>query len=292
MTTGSIGQIYRYPVKSMGGESLDQTDVGDNGVLGDRAWAVRDDVKGGIKGAKKFPALMQCHARYLDEPTGEHPSARAEIELPGGARVSTGDQDVASQISAAIGNDVSLWPLMPKGDLAHYRREGAEALASEEGLRAVFAREPDEPLPDLSVFPAELMEYESPLGTYFDAFPLLIMTRAALDFVQSKAGESIIDVRRFRPNFVIETGETGETVRGFVEENWTGKKMRIGNLTVQAEVICPRCVMTTHGFDDLPKDPTIMRTLVRETGGHLGLYASVLEPGTVSVGDEVEILPG
>lgn len=287
MTTGTIAQIYRYPVKSMGGETLKQTDVGSNGVLGDRAWAVRDEVKGGIKGAKKFPALMQCHARYLDTPTPEAPSPRAEIELPNGARVSTGDEDAASQISAAIGNEVSLWPLMPKSDLEHYRRTGGEELASEDGLRAVFARKQGEPLPDLSVFPAELMEYESPLGTYFDAFPLLIMTRAGLDFVQSKAGESVIDVRRFRPNIVVDTGEASE---GFVEEDWAGKKMRIGNLMVQCEVICPRCVMVTHGFDDLPKDPTIMRTLVRETGGHIGVYASVLEPGSVRVGDEVEIL--
>lgn len=289
MTLGSIGQIYRYPVKSMGGEQLERTDVGTNGVLGDRAWAVRDEVKGGIKGAKKFPALMQCQARYLDAPSAEQPSARAEIELPDGSRVSTDDQDAASRISAAIGNEVSLWPLMPKSDLAHYRRTGGEALANEEGLRAVFAREPDEPLPDLSVFPAELMEYESPLGTYFDAFPLLIMTRAGLDFIQPNAGESTIDVRRFRPNLVVETEGTDQ---GFIEEDWAGKKMRIGNLTVQCEVICPRCVMVTHGFDDLPKDPTIMRTLVRETGGHLGVYASVIEPGAVSVGDEVEILPG
>lgn len=289
MTTGTITQIYRYPVKSMGGEALDQTDVGDKGVLGDRAWAVRDEVKGGIKGAKKFPALMQCHARYLDTPSAERPSARAEIELPDGSLVSTGEESAASQISAAIGNEVSLWPLVSIDDLEHYRRTGGEALASEEGLRAVFAREPGEPLPDLSVFPAELMEYESPLGTYFDAFPLLIMTQAALDFVQSKAGESMIDVRRFRPNFVVNTGESSQ---GFVEEDWAGKKMRIGGLTVQAEVICPRCVMTTHGFDELPKDPTIMRTLVRETGGHLGVYASVLEPGEVRLGDEIEILPG
>ena len=48
--------------------------------------------------------------------------------------------------------------------------------------------------------------------------------------------------------------------------------------------------MITHGFDDLPKDPGLMRTLVREAGGIFGVYASVAEPGAVKVGDAVELL--
>jgi hypothetical protein len=48
--------------------------------------------------------------------------------------------------------------------------------------------------------------------------------------------------------------------------------------------------MTTHGFEDLPKDPTIMRSLVRESGGILGAYAKVEKPGRVCAGDSVELL--
>jgi MOSC domain-containing protein YiiM len=48
--------------------------------------------------------------------------------------------------------------------------------------------------------------------------------------------------------------------------------------------------MTTHGFADLPRDTQIMRSLVREAGGSLGVYASVETPGNIRVGDEVRVL--
>ena len=240
----------------MDGELLERTDVGLNGVLGDRAWAVRAEVGGDIESAKKLPALMRCRARYSEAPTAERPSACAEIELPSGTRVLTADEDAAARISQAIGHDVSLWPLISVEDLGHDHR-GAEA-------------------------------GQDPRGNYFDAYPLLIMSQAALDFVQSKAGESVIDSRRFRPNFVV---DTGPEERGFVEAAWAGKRLQIGGMVAQAHMVCPRCVMVTHGFDDLPKDPDIMRTLVRETGGNLGIYASVVEAGSVALGDSVEVLP-
>jgi MOSC domain-containing protein YiiM len=48
--------------------------------------------------------------------------------------------------------------------------------------------------------------------------------------------------------------------------------------------------MTMHAQADLPKDPRVLRTIVREAGQNLGAYASIQTPGRVSVGDEVELL--
>ncbi len=283
MSIGTVAEVWRYAVKSMGGERLPSTEVGLGGVPGDRAWAVRDEVRGGIRGGKKIPGLMQLKAAYPNPPaaTGSSP---AEITLPDGSTVGTGDVDVNERLSAALDHNVSLWPLLPADALDHYRRGAPDQEDFEQELRDMFGREPNEPLPDLALFPPELIEFESPPGTYFDAFPILLLSTSSLETLRA-ASDSVIDVRRFRPNFLLDLPEAG-----LPEQAWHGRRVRLGEAVLSVTVECPRCVMTTHGFDDLPRDPGIMRTLVQEAGGSLGVYATVESPGTVSVGDGIELL--
>jgi uncharacterized protein YcbX len=58
---------------------------------------------------------------------------------------------------------------------------------------------------------------------------------------------------------------------------------------VRCELPTARCAMTIQAQADLPKDPTVLRTIVREAGQQLGVYATVLQPGRVAVGDVVEL---
>ncbi len=283
---GRVREIRRYPVKSMGGEILDEVMLATRGLPGDRAWAVRDEIRGGIRGAKKIPALMGLQARYLVDPSTEG-SSPAEITLPDGSTVGTGDADVSDRVTKAIDHSVTLWPLLPADALDHYRRGAPAHEDIEEELRAMFGRAPDEPLPDLSIFPPELMEFESPPGTYFDAFPVLLLTEKALRSMQKKAPDSRFDVRRFRPNFLISNSGSSEP---FPEQEWCGRRLQIGDAILEVTVECPRCVMTTHAFEDLPKDPKVMRALVRESGGNLGVYATVKKPGRIRAGDAVMLL--
>ncbi len=283
---GTVAAIARYPVKSMGGESLHSVALHDRGIAGDRAWAVRDEVRGGVRGAKRFPQLMQCSARYPSPPQG-FDSQSALLHLPDGREFDTSAKSQAeSALSDLVGGPVTLWPLLPASNHEHYKRGAPASADPMTEWRNVFARTADEPLPDLSKFPQELMEYESPLGTYFDAFPLLLVSNNSLDHLNRLAPQSRFDVRRFRPNLLLDL----DSDEPFSERAWCGRRVRVGGVVLEITLECPRCVMTTHAFADLPKDPKVMRTLVKEAGGNLGVYARIHEPGHVAVGDPIELL--
>jgi hypothetical protein len=174
-----IEDIRRYPVKSMDGERSPRSTIGPRGLVGDRAWAVRDEVRGGIRGAKKIPQLMRLAATYPSPPAAAG-SSPAEIVLPDGSRCRTDDPDVNARVSAALDHAVSLWPLLPADAVEHYRRGAPTHADFEEEMRATFARTPDEPLPDLTVFPPELFEFESPLGRTSTPSRCCCMTTSSL----------------------------------------------------------------------------------------------------------------
>jgi uncharacterized protein len=285
---GTIAEIWRYPVKSMAGESLENSQLGPGGLYGDRAWAIRDEVKGEIRGAKKIPRLLECAARYTGDP-GSGGSAEVRIALPDHDQVSSASDDVNARLSATLSHDVTLWPLEPSENTKHYELAPYDHPDLEQELRSIFGLLPDEPFPDLSDFPEELkaFKYASPPGTYFDAFPLNFTTDATLRSVQALAPQSQIDVRRFRPNFLIAV-DAPET--DFPEQQWLGRTLQIGDTSIKVGLPCPRCVMVTHPQGDLPKDPGIMRTLVREANQTVGVYATAENNGTITVGDPVVLI--
>jgi uncharacterized protein YcbX len=285
MKIGTVREIWRYPVKSMAGEKLDGCSVGPLGVVGDRGWALRDEKAGEIRGAKKLPALMRCAARYVEEPSPARVAA-AEIALPGGDRVRSDEPAASAQLSSLLGREVTLCPLEPPDNLAHYRRalpDNPDMLAE---LREIFGRLEDEPLPDLSVFPPEIMEFTSPLGTYFDAFPLHLLTTTSLATLASRNQGARFDVRRFRPNFLVEPDDRSSAL---VELDWCGKVLRVGEARIEVKMPTVRCVMTTLEQGDLAKDPSVLRTIVHEADQNLGVYASVVTTGRVVAGDAVEL---
>ncbi|MBL6694564.1 MAG: MOSC domain-containing protein, partial [Luminiphilus sp.] len=189
-------------------------------------------------------------------------------------------------LSEKLDHSVTLWPLLPPDNLEHYRRGAPDSEDFEQELREIFGRTPDEPLPDLSAF-AEVIEFESPPGTYFDAFPIMLMTQQSLDTMSQAAPSSAFDEKRFRANFILNVD--GSTDR-FPEQAWIGKELHIGEVVLKVIDTCPRCSMTTHATDTLPRDTDIMRHLVTEAEGNLGVYAKVVRGGAITQGQTVTVV--
>jgi uncharacterized protein YcbX len=292
----------------MAGEMLDSCAVEAAGIPGDRAWALRDEKAGEIRGAKYMPQLMQCSSRYRTEPRARE-TTHVDITLTDGTRAASDDASINSRLSELLGREVSLCPLQPATNKAHYRRAqpGAAMLSKltrfsfirkhlgtiirlarlDAPTRQVFSREQDEPLPDFSKFPAELFEFTSPPGTYFDAFPIHLITTSSLAAMARFNPAAKWDVRRFRPNFLI---ETESNIEGLVEAGWGGRSLRLGELVLKCEIPTARCGMTMQAQAHLPKDPTVLRSIVRDAKQNLGLYANPVNSSRVAMGDVVELL--
>jgi hypothetical protein len=278
---GKVGEIWRYPVKSTRGERLESCQVGKKGVAGDRGWAVRHDAVGEIQSGRQMPKLLQCTSRYRTEPKAE-PWPAAWITTPSGAEFSTDDPRAAELLSEWMGTAVSLWPIRPPEDKEHYRRLPVD-LAE---LRRQFGREGDEPLPDMNMFPQELMQYIASPGTYFDVQPIHLLTTASLEHMRGLNPGADWAVARFRPNILVDTG----TLRGLIEAAWSGKTVRVGEVELSVFSPAPRCANTIHNQGkDVPKDPSILRSIVKHADQNLGVYCTVLHGGRVKEGDPVSI---
>jgi hypothetical protein len=132
--------------------------------------------------------------------------------------------------------------------------------------------------------------------SFVDLAALQLVSTASLARLAALAPDSSIVTRRFRPSLVI---DTGPAVDGFVENEWRGRRARLGGATIAFTDPSPRCVMTTVAQGDLPADLEVLRTLARhnriDTPGLgnfacLGIYAEVAEPGAVAVGDPLVLV--
>jgi len=279
---GSVESVWRYPAKSMMGDRFPSLPVETGGIVGDRGWAVRDDVRGGIRGAKKIGGLMALHARYVEEPRPGSPAPEIEVIAPDGRRARSGDEEVHAQLSELLDHPVTLCPLQPASDLDHYRRGPPDSDDFEAELRAIFGREPHEPIPSLEGLPLDVLaEFESPPGTYFDVFPIHVLTDRSLQTLAAVAPGATFDVRRFRPNLVVSMDADVEG--DFPEQDWTGRTLRVGDVELEITAPCPRCIMVTREVAGLGEDRAVLRAIVSEAEQHVGVYATVRGAGTLAV---------
>jgi MOSC domain-containing protein len=270
---GTVAVLRRYPVKSMLGEDLRASDVTWCGLTGDRVLAVVHRETGKVASAKN-PRLWRGLLKLAA--TGSGPPVN--ITLPDGTAMTGGDPGVDAALSGLLGQPVTLTATPP--------------------LEAVLDRaDPEEVLRnglDVQVrIEASRLGGASPEGTFFDFAPLHLITTSTLERIAGRSSRGIVEPERYRPNIVIRT-----TAPGFAENDWTGRDLRIGSdLIIQVIARTPRCAIPTLEHGDLPRDVAALRVLAednrikpRDVLGPqpcAGVYAKILRPGRIRLGDIV-----
>lgn len=229
-SVGKISKLWRYPVKSLLGESLTELSIDRRGVIGDRWFAIRDGNGkfGSGKNTRRFrriDGLFALQAEYDD--------GVPIITFPDRGRIRGDDPNINLALSAVLGQPVTL---VAENNIPH-----------------------------------------------FDAGSLHLLTSASLSWLASLLPNSIVDERRFRPNLVVDL--LGQVP---IEHSWIGKTLTIGrDLELEVTQLTERCVMTGFQQLELPGDREIIKTLEEKSHLHFGVYARVIKPGVVRIGDRV-----
>ncbi len=269
---GSVVGLWRYPVKSMMGEELNAAEVTERGLVGDRQFAVVDASTGKVAGAKnprKWGNFFDFRAAYVEPPKRGSRLPAVRLTLPDGTLVTSEHPDLAQVLSKALGREVAFAEARHNGESS-----GAQA---------------EEYWPDMEGLDHRdtVTEWELPAGTFFDLAVVHLLTTATIERLRALYPEGRFEVRRFRPNIVVSTGPDAQ---GFVENDWIGHTVAIGEeVRLRITGPCPRCVMTTLPQGDLPKDAGILRTAAQHNNANVGVYADVIAGGTTRRGDLVTL---
>ena len=272
---GSVVALWRYPVKSMLGEELNRSDISRHGLLGDRAYALVDGSNGKVASAKnprKWPQLFDFRATFVNQPQLDAAIPPVRVTLPDGTLVTSDQGDIDQIMSQTLHRQVKL-----------------EAAARAVVTASSRTAKAEEYWPDMEGldYRDTVTDFDLPPGTFFDCATVHVLTTNTLDRLRELYPEGRFEVRRFRPNVVL---EVGGGAREFVENSWVDHTLVLGDAArLQITGPCPRCVMTTLPQSDLPKDPGILRTAAQHNQVNVGVYASVVHGGVVRRGDAVRL---
>ena len=251
MTMRIVG-IWRYPVKSLQGESLAAATVESDGLEGDRRWGIRDGSTGRILTARRRPELLHAAASYRD--------GLPVVTLPDGRQAAGPGVETDRLLSEWLGSPVSL----------------VMSLAEVPGRAEFFADATDDA--------SEAIEWTMPERRYVDAAPLLVLTTASLRTAASLHPAGAWEPRRFRPNVLVDVDGDG-----WVEDDWIGQVLHAGSASILPVEGCVRCTMVTREQPGIAADRDVFRTLARHHGARFGVWCDVAVPGAVAVGDDVSV---
>jgi len=280
----SIAGLYRYPVKSMGGESIETAKISKHGLAGDRTWAVYNTAAREIQGGRNLPRLLQLRASYTREPSHADKGA-IRVVFPDDSYIETDEALESDKLSSFVGAPTRLMPLEPASNVAHYLR----ARTTPEEMNKQMGVSEGEANVDFSSLSLSALAtgalFATPPGAYYDLFPLHILTEGALTHMQTISGNANFSVERFRPNILV-----ANSVTNAVEEfSWNGLTVTLGGVRIKVEAETVRCSIPGRAQTGIVEDKTIVQAVARLSNRHMGVYASVLGEGTIRQGDVVTV---
>jgi uncharacterized protein len=256
---GKVDSVWRYPVKSMRGEELEEAFAGFSGVYGDRLFAFKSSAS-----PKGFPYLTareqrrllqyRPHFRYPDK--AARPINLTEAESMGANPVSADSSELMIDVETPNGKTLGI----DDPDLMDMLRTDIDQKHQLTLMRSERALTDCRPVSIFSLQSARQLEQETGVP---------------------------IDKRRFRANVYVDLA----SAQGFAENEFVGRSVRIGpKVVVTVLERDARCVMITLDPDTGEKTPSILKKVAQAHEGMAGVYGAVLVEGTLHKGDPVEVL--
>jgi hypothetical protein len=264
-----LSALYRFPLKSAMGESLDGVRVEALGLAGDRRWMLVDAASGRFLSQRLLSAMALLSARWNE-------AGGLTLNAPGQAAL-----DVAIPPDDAALRGVTLW-----SDSWQVPDAGDEAAAWASHFLGRACR--------LVHVPERLARqvdtaYARPgdRTAFSDGFPLLLIGQASLDDLSTRVGRPL-EMLRFRPNLVIEGSAA------YAEDGW--KRIRIGELEFEVVKGCSRCIITTidpsSGERSADREPLSTLKTYRQREGEVFFGQNLIQrgEGELRIGLPVEVL--
>ena len=254
---GTVESLWRYPVKSMRGEELDEAFAGFSGVYGDRLFAFSSSAS-----PKGFPffttreqnEMLRYRPRFRHAENAARPINQAEAEKSGATPVYARADDLMVSVETPTGETLAI----DDSALIEALRQGIDGKHELTLLRSERALTDCRPLSIFGIQSARKLGEETGIA---------------------------IDKRRFRANVYLDLAED------FAEDKFVGHSIRIGpKVIVSILERDPRCVMITLDPDTAEKSPAILKAVAQAHSGMAGVYGAVLVEGMMHKGDTVELV--
>jgi len=256
---GTVESLWRYPVKSMRGEELDEMFAGYAGVYGDRVFAFTSSLS-----PKGFPfftgrdqrQMIRYRARFRNPEKAARPINLAEAESSGANPISANASELMIEVETPDGKTIAI-----------------DDPALIDNLRANIDGKHE----------LKLLRSDKAIT---DCRPLSIFALQSAKKLGEETGTNV-DKRRFRANVYVDLTNAA----GFAEDQFVGKTLRIGSKVVVSVLERdPRCMMITLDPDTAEKTPAILKQVAQAHEGMAGVYGAVLMEGMIRKGDSVELI--